>query len=152
MRKLYEVTHKGKEKSTLLVVAEDIKRVTEVYDPQKIELISDKVITVRDREPNPYDGKEMVMFKEIISYLRTWGNPTELKRDQSPLEYIQILTRHITSVECSNRGHQSTFSGMQEEIKKLKWILQNAVDTEEKHYESEETKAGWIVEAREILS
>ena len=41
---------------------------------------------------------------------------------------------------------------MKEEIKKLKWIIESAVGSEENHYKDIESgEPGWMQNAREIL-
>ncbi len=146
MRQLFLITHKENQ-NTLYVAAETMNRVTEVYTPQKIELVSEKVMVIRDKEPDPYDSKETEMFKEMIQFFKTQTIVSPIKKDELPLQYIERLMRHIIDVECSNRGHQSTFNSMKNEIVYLKKILEDALLCEEKKYDQEEAP-GWIVESK----
>lgn len=154
MKRLYLVTHKGTNHKTH-VAAESMEHVANNYDgtAKKIELIDDKVVVLKNKaHDNSQEDNDIIELKNIRELIADdlMGSKDSYKV-RTISEYFKYLKLQLIEALSSNRGHISTFDGFKEREKKMMRIIEDALATEEKHYDSNDSLPGWIIEAKDLI-
>ncbi len=101
------------------------------------------------------DSEEKV-FSDLMNGVKKLDIPREVKFQLE--EFVYRMNSRMVDAELSNRGYMSCFETLRDTIAKknktitnLKFIIEEALATEEKHYEEDETVPGWISLAKPEL-